>query len=131
MAGYPGETMNANLLELARKHDQENELRSFRDRFDIPRKRDGSPATYLVGNSLGLQPKKARQYIEEELEDWKQLAVEAHFHGKRPWKKYQNGFSEPLARVVGAKPSEVVAMNSLGVNLHLLMLSFYLPTQEC
>lgn len=117
-------------LEYARHLDANNPLAAFRDKFVLPRGNGAKPTVYLVGNSLGLQPKKAVQYVKEEMDDWGQLAVEGHFEGTRPWKFYQNALCEPLAQTVGAMPSEVIAMNSLTVNLHLLMLSFYRPTKE-
>ena len=85
---------------------------------------------YLAGNSLGLQPKKARQYIEAELDDWATLGVEAHFKARHPWVSYHELLTPQTARLVGAKPSEVVVMNTLTVNLHLMMVSFYRPTPE-
>lgn len=101
-------------------------LHIFREHFLIPQF-DGLDAIYLTGNSLGLQPKTARKYIEEELDDWARLGVEGHLHARHPWLPYHEFVTEPLARIVGAKPVEVVAMNSLTVNLHLLMASFYRP----
>mgnify|MGYP003677839220 CR=1 FL=1 len=112
----------------ARALDADDPLAKYRERFHIPF-RDGKPVVYLTGNSLGCQPKDARRLVEQELEDWANLAVNAHFEGRDPWKDYHEQFRDPLARLVGAKPSEVVAMNSLTVNLHLLMLSFYRPTR--
>lgn len=108
--------------------DADDPLAQYRERFHIPHK-DGKPVVYLTGNSLGCQPKDVRHLVEQELEDWANLAVNAHFEGRDPWKDYHEQFREPLARLVGAKPDEVVAMNSLTVNLHLLMLSFYRPTR--
>jgi kynureninase len=110
--------------------DEKDPLKRFRERFLFPKGPDGRDAVYLCGNSLGLQPKKARQYVDEELEDWARLGVEGHFHGRHPWLPYHELVTEPLARLVGAKPSEVVAMNSLTTNLHLMMVSFYRPTKE-
>ncbi len=114
----------------AAEHDEVDPLKSFQERFYFPTTTDGKPVIYLTGNSLGLQPKTARGYIEQELDDWARLAVEGHIHAKNPWLPYHEFVTEPLARVVGAKPVEVVAMNSLTVNLHLLMVSFYRPTAE-
>src|SRR5690606_36345451 len=85
---------------------------------------------YFVGNSLGLQPKRAKKYVDEVMKDWAELAVEGHFYAEKPWWDYHERFAEPLSRVVGAKPSEVSVMNTLTVNLHLLMVSFYRPTQK-
>jgi len=82
----------------------------------------------LTGNSLGLQPKLAAKYVEEELQAWADLGVEGHFHAKRPWLDYHTFSKKTLAKIVGAKPMEVVAMNQLTVNLHLMMTTFYRPT---
>ena len=103
-------------------------LAPFRNRFHIPKTPDGSDCVYLCGHSLGLQPKSARAYIEQELRDWERLGVEGHFHAKSPWMPYHEILAAPTARLVGALPSEVVVMNSLTVNLHLMMVSFYRPT---
>jgi kynureninase len=105
-------------------------LGSYRDRFHIPKKRDGSDAVYLCGHSLGLQPKSARAYIEQEMKDWEQLGVEGHFQARNPWMPYHELLTASTARLVGAKPDEVVVMNSLTVNLHLLMATFYRPSTE-
>lgn len=111
----------------ARSLDASAPLPSARDRFHIPL-REGKPVVYLTGNSLGCQPKAVADLIKQELDDWATLGVNAHFEGRDPWKDYHEQFRAPLARLVGAKPSEVVAMNGLTVNLHLLMASFYRPT---
>src|ERR1700677_5412141 len=103
-------------------------LAAYRDRFHIPKKSAGSDCVYLCGHSLGLQPRSARAYIEQELQDWARLGVEGHFHAKNPWMPYHELLNAPTARLVGALPSEVVVMNSLTVNLHLMMVSFYRPT---
>jgi kynureninase len=105
-------------------------LRSYRDRFHIPRKRDGSDAVYLCGHSLGLQPKRARAYIEQEMKDWEQLGVEGHFQAQNPWMPYHEMLTASTARLVGANADEVVVMNSLTVNLHLLMATFYRPSAQ-
>ena len=110
--------------------DADDPLSRFRERFLIPRSEDGTEVVYFTGNSLGLQPVTARRYIEQELEDWARLGVEGHLHARHPWLPYHEFVAEPLARLVGAEPIEVVAMNSLTVNLHLLMVSFYRPTGE-
>jgi kynureninase len=114
--------------------DAADPLRSFRDEFHIPRHVDKSGGEhdqlYFCGNSLGLQPKAVRQAVIDELDDWAKLGVEAHFLGKNPWMPYHNFVRDSLASCVGALPSEVVAMNTLTVNLHLLMVSFYRPTNE-
>jgi kynureninase len=112
--------------QFAQQQDQQDSLRSFRDKFYIP-KMNGEEVVYLTGNSLGLQPKNAETYINQELEDWKNLGVEGHFHAKRPWMPYHEFFSKSLGKLVGAKPEEVVAMGTLTNNLHLLMVSFYRP----
>jgi len=109
--------------------DSRDPLAGFREKFHIPFGPDGRPSVYLCGHSLGLQPKNARVYIEEELEDWARLGVEAHFHGRHPWMPYHRQLTDQMAEIVGAKPLEVVVMNSLTVNLHLMMVSFYRPTQ--
>ena len=116
-----------NTLEFAREMDAQDPLAAFRNRFYMPQK-DGIDCIYLCGNSLGLQPKSVREKIEQELIDWQNLGVEGHFHGKNPWFSYHHFLSKETANLVGAKESEVVVMNSLSVNLNLLMLSFYTPT---
>jgi kynureninase len=112
----------------AAEMDARDPLADFRDQFHIPTGPDGSPSLYLCGHSLGLQPKSARAYIEQELEAWATLGVEGHFHGLHPWMPYHRLLTDNMAGVVGAKPLEVVVMNSLTVNLHLMMVSFYRPT---
>jgi kynureninase len=114
----------------ARRLDAEDPLRAFRDEFHFPTRADGTPVVYLVGNSLGLQPKKARPYVDEALEDWARLGVEGHFRARNPWLPYHETLTEKTARLVGAQPLEVVVMNTLSVNLHLMMVSFYRPTRE-
>ena len=103
-------------------------LKGSREKFFIPKKGDGTDAIYFTGNSLGLQPRTTRDYVVQELTDWEKLAVEGHLHAKHPWLPYHEFLTEKMARVVGAEPIETVAMNSLTVNLHLLMVSFYRPT---
>jgi kynureninase len=103
-------------------------LAPFRSRFHIPKTPFGSDCVYLCGHSLGLQPKSARAYIEQELQDWERLGVEGHLHAQNPWMPYHEILAAPTARLVGALPNEVVVMNSLTVNLHLMMVSFYRPT---
>lgn len=115
--------------EFARSMDDMDVLFSFRERFHFPQ-HQGKPAIYLCGNSLGLQPKSTAYLFEKELDDWAKYGVEGHFQADDPWFGYANKFSKSLSRIVGAKPSEVMAMNTLTVNLHLLMLSFYRPTKE-
>ena len=114
----------------AAEMDARDPLASFRDRFHIPHAPNGRDAVYLCGHSLGLQPKRVREYVEQELKDWEGLAVEAHFHGRNPWLPYHRLLTANMARIVGALPSEVVMMNSLTVNLHLMMVSFYRPTDQ-
>jgi kynureninase len=109
--------------------DERDPLKGFRERFLFP-KLAGGNCVYLCGHSLGLQPKTAAAYIEEELKDWADLGVEGHFHAKNPWMPYHRLLTEQTAELVGAKPLEVVVMNSLTVNLHLMMVSFYRPTRE-
>ncbi len=109
--------------------DAADPLRSFRARFHIPQ-HEGQDQLYFCGNSLGLQPLRARAHVEEALDKWAQEAVEGHFTGEAAWMPYHTLFRDPLARVVGAEPGEVVAMNSLTTNLHLLMVSFYRPTAQ-
>lgn len=109
--------------------DAADPLRHFRDQFLLPRHGDGEQA-YFCGNSLGLQPRGVRDALLQELDDWAALGVEAHFHGRHPWMPYHNEVRDGLAHIAGALPSEVVAMNSLTANLHLLMVSFYRPTAE-
>ena len=113
----------------AQARDAADPLRGFRDEFFIPQ-HDGTPQAYFVGNSLGLQPKGARAHVEEVLDKWATEAVEGHFTGSAHWMPYHELVRDPLARVVGAQPSEVVAMNSLTANLHLMLVSFYQPTIE-
>lgn len=110
--------------------DEKDPLKNFRNKFYIPKTKDGKEVIYLCGNSLGLQPKTARDYIEQELKDWAELAVEGHFKAKNPWMSYHELLTEQMAEIVGAKPTEVIVMNSLTVNLHLLMISFYRPTKQ-
>ena len=112
-------------LTYALELDHQDELSSFRQQFHIPKDENGNDVIYLCGNSLGLMPKATSDYINQELEDWKNLGVEGHFMAKNPWMPYHEFLTKNMANVVGALPSEVVVMNSLTVNLHLLMVSFY------
>ncbi len=117
-------------LEFARSMDEQDELKEFRQEFILPSKlrgKNGESCVYLAGNSLGLEPKRTREYINEELEDWADLGVEGHFHARHPWLPYHEFVTEMSARVVGALPSEVVVRNTLTANLHLMMVSFYRP----
>lgn len=110
--------------------DASDPLSKYRERFHLPCGSGGQPLIYLVGNSLGLQPKTARARVEQELRDWADLGVDGHHHARTPWYSYHETFRERGARLVGARPGEVVMMNALTVNLHLLMVSFYRPTRE-
>jgi kynureninase len=116
--------------EFALQLDAEDPLRSFREKFHLPLGKNGQPLIYFAGNSLGLMPKSARKIVEQELEDWAQLGVDAHLDAETPWYSYHETLREPMARIVGAKPHEVICMNSLTVNLHLMMASFYRPTKS-
>lgn len=117
-----------NSLSFARSCDRSDSLKSYRSLFSIP-KMNGKPAIYLTGNSLGLQPRKTRTFINQELQDWARLGVEGHLHAMRPWLYYHTFSKKTLAQLVGAKINEVVSMNQLTVNLHLLLISFYRPTK--
>jgi kynureninase len=116
-------------ISFAKKLDQNDPLKSFRKQFHLP-KANGKTAIYFTGNSLGLQPISTKKFITEELNDWATQGVEGHVHAKRPWLYYHKFSKKTLAKLVGAKPIEVVAMNQLTVNLHLMMISFYHPTKE-
>ena len=116
-----------NTREFAQSLDAQDELRKYRDEFHFPHV-NGKQVIYFTGNSLGLQPKRTKTYVDEVMNDWANLAVEGHFYSDKPWWDYQERFAVPLSEIVGAKPSEVGVMNTLTVNLHLLMVSFYNPT---
>ena len=118
-----------NTLEFARQLDEKDKLKGFRGKFYIPLI-NGKQCIYFAGNSLGLQPKTTQDYIYNELENWANYAVEGRFHGKDPWINYHDQFHEPLSKIVGSLPEEVVVMNHLTVNLHLLMITFYRPTKQ-
>lgn len=118
-----------NKLSFAQRLDEKDPLREFRNEFHFP-KIEGKDAIYLIGNSLGLQPKRTKEIILEELDDWAALAGEGHVHARRPWVTYHKLSKKYLAEIVGADESEVVAMNQLTVNLHLMMVSFYRPSKE-
>ena len=115
-------------LAFARRLDQNDTLAKFRKEFHLPRL-NGKTCIYLTGNSLGLLPKNTQKWVNEELTDWAKLGVEGHVHAKRPWLYYHKFTKKALTRLTGAKPVEVVAMNQLTVNLHLMMISFYQPTR--
>jgi kynureninase len=116
--------------DFALQLEAEDPLRHFREKFHLPLGKDGKPLIYFAGNSLGLMPKAARQGVEQELDDWAKLAVDAHLNAKTPWYSYHETLREPTGRLVGAKPVEVICMNSLTVNLHLMMATFYRPTKS-
>ncbi len=117
-----------NTPDFAKERDRQDPLKSYRDEFYFPQV-GGKDVIYFTGNSLGLQPKRTRPYVDEIMAAWKDLAVEGHFHADKPWWDYHERLARPLARVVGARPEEVSVMNTLTVNLHLLMVSFYRPTR--
>jgi kynureninase len=118
-----------NTLSYAKELDSKDPLQKFKDKFYFPQLK-GKNVIYFTGNSLGLQPKNSQEYVDEVMEDWKNFGVEGHFHAKKPWWDYHERLAKPLARIVGAKPEEVSVMNTLTVNLHLLMVSFYRPTKK-
>jgi kynureninase len=117
-------------IAFAQRLDEQDQLAQYRDRFHIPGDKEGRELVYLCGNSLGLQPKTVRDYIERELKDWELLGVRGHLGAHSPWLSYHEQLTEPTARLVGARPSEVVVMNNLTANLHLMMVSFYRPTPD-
>src|SRR5688572_11518507 len=116
-------------LEFARSMDEKDPLRAFRSKFFIPQHK-GKECVYFTGNSLGLQPKLTSQYVQQELDDWASIGVEGHFRAKNPWLPYHEIFAKQLSGIVGCKENEVVVMNSLTVNLHLLLVTFYRPTKQ-
>jgi kynureninase len=116
--------------DCAAELDARDPLAHFRERFSIPKKKNGADCLYLCGHSLGLQPRRAATYIEQELRDWADLGVEGHFHARNPWVPYHRLLARQTANLIGAESSEVVVMNSLTVNLHLMMASFYRPTKQ-
>ncbi|MFN3756061.1 MAG: kynureninase [Flavobacterium sp.] len=118
-----------NTRDFAQELDQQDELAKYRDEFIFP-KVNGEQVIYFTGNSLGLQPKKTQSYVDEVMNDWANLAVEGHFYADKPWWDYHERLAEPLSGIVGAKASEITVMNTLTVNLHLLMVSFYRPTAK-
>jgi kynureninase len=115
-----------NNSDFARQLDEQDPLKNFRDKFYFPTFHEKT-VRYFTGNSLGLQPKTVASYIQQELEDWQKYGVEGHFMAKRPWFAYHENLTEKVAKIVGAKPIEVVVTHSLTTNLHLLMVSFYRP----
>jgi kynureninase len=116
--------------EFAEQLDQNDELSTYRKQFHIPKDDTGNELIYMTGNSLGLQPKITKAYINQELDDWANLGVDGHTHGKNPWLHYHEFLSKTMAEIVGAKELEVVVMNSLTANLHFMMVSFYKPTSQ-
>lgn len=122
-------TIHSTDISFASSMDAADPLAGYRKKFHIPKTKNEEDCIYFCGNSLGLQPITVEAALKQELEGWKNLGVEAHFRGKHPWKDYHELLTQSLAHVMGAKPIEVVAMNSLTVNLHFLMVSFYRPTK--
>src|SRR5712664_3353660 len=116
--------------DFAKQLDATDPLRLFREKFYLPLGKDGKPLIYFAGNSLGLMPKAARQIVEEELDNWAKLGVDAHHATGTPWYSYHEALREPTSRLVGANPLEVICMNSLTVNLHLMLATFYRPTKS-
>ena len=116
--------------EFAATMDRSDPLSAYRERFFVPKNATGEDVIYITGNSLGLQPKTAKQYVDQELEDWAKFGVEGHLHAKNPWLPYHEFLTRPMARIIGAQPIETVVMNALTVNLHTLLVSFYRPTAE-
>ncbi|MEQ3656728.1 MAG: kynureninase [Dokdonia sp.] len=121
-------TSYENSLAFAKNADSKDPLAQYRDQFYLPQDANGEPLVYMCGNSLGCQPKSVASYIEQELNDWADLGVEGHFDAAHPWMPYHEFLSEAMADIVGAKPNEVVIMNTLTTNLHLMMVSFYRPS---
>ncbi|MBK8112800.1 MAG: kynureninase [Saprospiraceae bacterium] len=121
-------TLYSNDRNYAITQDENDDLKQFRHQFLFPKQQNGDPYLYFCGNSLGLQPTNTKDAILQELNDWGQFGVEGHFHAKNPWMPYHEQLTASMARVVGAKDSEVVVMNTLTVNLHLMMVSFYQPS---
>ena len=115
------------LLDRARQLEDQDPVKTRRDQFHIPQRKDGGDMVYFCGNSLGLMPKAVFGDVQAELEDWRDLAVDGHQHARRPWYPYHESFRESGSRLVGARPGEVVFMNTLTANLHFLMASFYRP----
>ncbi len=117
-------------LHKAQQLDAQDELGNYREKFHFPKQKNGEDYLYFCGNSLGLQPKITKEYVDEVMQDWANLAVEGHFYAKHSWMNYHELFSETLAKIVGAKRNEVVCMNTLTANLHFLLVSFYRPTEK-
>jgi kynureninase len=117
-------------LHYAQTQDQNDPLAAYKSQFHIPKDNKGNDLIYMTGNSLGLQPKQTKAYIEQELDDWANLGVEGHTEAKNPWMPYHEFLTDSMAKIVGAKPIEVVVMNTLTANLHFMMVSFYKPTSK-
>src|SRR5688572_13717724 len=118
-----------NTLPFAQQLDKEDKLAKFRSEFLFPQ-HEGKDVIYFCGNSLGLQPKRTRDYVNQQLDNWRDYGVEGHFKTSTPWMYYQKTTKDSLAKLIGASAFEVVAMNQLTVNLHLMMLSFYRPDKK-
>ena len=118
-----------NTRKFAQELDEQDALKNYRYEFVFPQ-HEGKNVIYFTGNSLGLQPRRTKKYVDDVMNDWANLAVEGHFYSEKPWWDYHERFANPLSKLVGAKPSEVTVMNTLTVNLHLLMVSFYRPTTK-
>lgn len=118
-----------NTLQFAQELDKNDTLKEYKSEFYFPQ-HNGKDVIYFTGNSLGLQPKTAKKYVDEVMNDWANLAVEGHFYANKPWWDYHERFANPLSTIMGCLPSEVTVMNTLTVNLHLLMVSFYRPTNQ-
>ena len=121
-------TTYQNTRAFAKAQDTQDPLAHFKDRFYLPVDKEDHPLIYMCGNSLGCQPRSVALYLEQELNDWANLGVEGHFDAKNPWMPYHEFLANQMADIVGALPSEVVVMNTLTTNLHLMMVSFYRPT---
>ena len=118
-----------NTLEFAKELDNKDPLKHYKDKFFMPSFHK-EKVTYFTGNSLGLQPKSTKSFIDQELNDWAKWGVEGHFHAERPWMPYHEFLTKKAAKIVGGKNNEVVVTHSLTTNLHLLMVSFYRPSKK-
>ena len=118
-----------NTVQFAQQLDAQDELNKYKSEFHFPQ-HNGKDVIYFTGNSLGLQPKRTKKYVDEVMADWANLAVEGHFYADKPWWDYHERFAKPLSSLMGCLPTEVTVMNTLTVNLHLLMVSFYRPTKK-
>ena len=121
--------MYQNTLEFAQSLDKKDPLRKYREEFHFPQ-HEGRDVIYFTGNSLGLQPKSAQKYVDDVMKDWKEMAVEGHFYADKPWWDYHERLAAGMGKILGAKTEEISIMNTLTVNLHLLMVSFYRPTAK-